>query len=107
MEWDLLSPAAVAAAAGRTSVPAQDHRASLIAVGPRSLSTTRWAGGSALVPIPEDIEQVRAQSPQLAQRWRVCVREVLDDAMSRGAVIAGFDRQRGYLISHPSEPNSQ
>lgn len=104
VEWDLLSPAAVAAAAGQPSVPVAVDHPSLITAGPDSISTTPWSGGSAFVPVPEDIEKLRGESPSLAQSWRIGVREVLDGAMSRGALIAGFDRQRGYLLSDPATP---
>lgn len=99
VEWDLRSPAAVAAAEARPPrAPTGEHPA-LIEVGAGSLQESPWSGGPALVPIPEDIEQVRVEDPQLAQAWRGRVRDVLAGAMDRGAEITGFDRQRGYLIA--------
>ncbi|WP_083459218.1 GNAT family N-acetyltransferase [Jiangella muralis] len=104
VEWDLLSPAAVAAADARWSRPSVGEHPALIEVGEGSLHVVPWTGGAAFVPVPEDIEQVRIEDPRLAQAWRHRVRDVLAGAMDRGAEITGFDRQRGYVIAPTPTP---
>ncbi|MBO9523700.1 MAG: GNAT family N-acetyltransferase [Nocardioidaceae bacterium] len=66
------------------------------------VTRTTWTRGAALVPVPEDIERLRAESPALAQAWRGALRHVLGTAMADGAVITGFDKHHGYLIDDPT-----
>ncbi len=105
VEWELESQTAKAAAEGARQEP---HPSSdfptLIEVTGYSLQPAVWSGGPALVPVPEDIERVRAEDPKLAQAWRSAVRGVLGAALDSGAQVTGFDRTHGYLIDNSSAP---
>lgn len=60
----------------------------------------REARGDVLsVAVPEDIERVRASSPQLATRWRLAVREHLGGLLGAGHRVIGFDDEVGYLLA--------
>lgn len=48
--------------------------------------------------IPPDIEAIRNTDPDLALSWRVALRAVMHGAMSDGAQVVAFDRDRGYLL---------
>lgn len=71
VEWDLLRPAPLA--------PRADEAA-------------------ATVPVPDDIETLRAGDPAEAALWRRAVRRDLSGPMSAGMRIAGFDARAGYLL---------
>lgn len=58
-------------------------------------------GAVVLVELPQDIERLRASSPDLASRWRLAVRESLGRLMSRGYRVTGLDPRRGYLLEAP------
>ncbi|MBJ7469821.1 MAG: GNAT family N-acetyltransferase [Solirubrobacteraceae bacterium] len=48
------------------------------------------------VAVPDDIERIRIESPQLARRWREVTRCALSRTSTR---ILAFDRERGYLVT--------
>jgi predicted GNAT superfamily acetyltransferase len=48
------------------------------------------ATGSALLPIPADIDALLATDPEAARAWRLRVREALPAAFAAGFVITGF-----------------
>ncbi|MCP2263739.1 GNAT family N-acetyltransferase [Promicromonospora thailandica] len=88
VRWDLRAPAVIRAAAPGAawrSVP----------------------GGSdgvppdAVVPVPPDIERLRATDPAAAHDWRLRVRESLAPHLAAGAAV-GYDRERGYLVHVPA-----
>jgi predicted GNAT superfamily acetyltransferase len=54
------------------------------------------------VPVPPDIEGLRAADPAAAHEWRLRVRESLGPYLAAGAAV-GYDRERGYLIRTPIE----
>lgn len=56
----------------------------------------------AVVPVPADIEGLRAADPAAAHEWRLRVRESLGPYLAAGHRV-GFDRERGYLIHTPIE----
>lgn len=61
--------------------------------------------GKLLVEIPTDISGVKAQNPELAQRWRMETREILEHYLGRGYIVSDFitakedrERQGFYLL---------
>jgi predicted GNAT superfamily acetyltransferase len=61
------------------------------------------------VLIPEEIENVRAQSVEEHQRWRVRVREDFQSKLTTGLIVRGFERENGagrYLLG-PDEAQFQ
>ncbi|PUB31891.1 putative GNAT superfamily acetyltransferase [Promicromonospora sp. AC04] len=84
VRWDLRAPEVAAACA-----PGREGAAD--AVGP-----------DAVVPVPADIEGLRATDPAAAHDWRLRLRESLGPYLAAGTVV-GFDRERGYLIHAPIE----
>jgi len=57
---------------------------------------------TAVVPVPPDIEGLRAADPAAAHAWRLRMRESLGPYLAAGATV-GYDRERGYLIHHQTE----
>jgi predicted GNAT superfamily acetyltransferase len=109
VHWDLLSPLATAASAGRpgpASLAAERARGAVVALsesdrGP--VSGLPVAGGSGsrrfLVGVPADIEAMRLAAPGLAASWRTALRDVLAPLMAAGARVTGFDRSGWYVVS--------
>lgn len=89
-------------AASRTAVRSTVGPVPLLRVQGEQIAEAVWTGGPALVPVPEDIERLRVDCPDQARAWRSAVRQVLAGAMADGAVVAGFERDRGYLIDDPA-----
>jgi predicted GNAT superfamily acetyltransferase len=77
LSWDLTSPRATAAAERRLP----------------------WVTGPRRVPLPEDIESLRAKDPAAARGWRLSVREALLPALASGAVITGLDSEGALVLS--------
>jgi predicted GNAT superfamily acetyltransferase len=50
------------------------------------------------VAVPSDIELLRLVDLDQARTWRLKVREQLTTALATGGHVAGFDRERGYLV---------
>jgi predicted GNAT superfamily acetyltransferase len=80
IRWDLRSPKAAAAAAGKRHTVAPD------------------TAGVTWVPIPADIESLRRTDPKAALAHRFALRERLQAAFAEGQAIAGFDREKGYAL---------
>jgi predicted GNAT superfamily acetyltransferase len=55
-------------------------------------------GSRAVVATPRDVEQIRADDPDLAQRWRIAVREALVGAFDAGYRIVGITKDGRYLL---------
>ena len=55
-------------------------------------------GATVLVAVPRDIGAIRSHDPELAARWRVAVREALEDLIGNGGRIDGFDRSGWYVV---------
>ncbi|MFT4084546.1 MAG: GNAT family N-acetyltransferase [Nocardioides sp.] len=81
VRWALASPEVVAACAGR----------------PRRAEVPPGAAAS-WVAVPPDIEALRTDDPEQARGWRAKVRDQLTTALAAGARVAGFDKERGYLV---------
>lgn len=107
IRWDLNSPAAVEASAGRPA-PA-DAAAELARGAVVALSSSdhgrpvlgSLAGQRLLVAVPADVEGLRRTDPGCAKEWRTAVREVLGTLLADGAVSAGFDRAGWYVLTRP------
>ena len=50
------------------------------------------------VAVPPDVEVLRLVDLDQARSWRLKVREQLTTALATGGHVAGFDRERGYLV---------
>jgi predicted GNAT superfamily acetyltransferase len=57
----------------------------------------------ASVPVPGDIEAVRAVSATDAAAWRIRLREAMLANLAEGFVVGGFDDERGYLVVRPEQ----
>ena len=110
VRWDLLSPAAAEASAGRpvaASFAAERARGAVVALSAdtagRPVSGLPVAGGSGsrpfLVGVPADIEAMRLADPGLAGAWRAALRDVLSPLLAGGARVTGFDRSGWYVLS--------
>ena len=91
VRWDLtLSPvdstdavgADVALAAGLDGTP----------------SATETSAATVLVGVPDSIESLRRERPDVARSWRLALRRALGDSMSAGAKVIGFDKDGGYVV---------
>jgi predicted GNAT superfamily acetyltransferase len=91
VEWDIAAP----------EVPVEVATGQIVLdLGPDGRPLRRgWDGGPALLVVPADIEQMRAEDPTLAREWRLAVRDVLGGALDGGGAIAGFRQQQGYVIT--------
>jgi predicted GNAT superfamily acetyltransferase len=99
--WELRSPAAVAAGErGGAAEPDDDPVATILHVaadgGPRR---ERWDDGvRAVLEVPPDVERMRVEAPQLAQEWRLALRETLGAAMAGGGRVVAFRQREGYVV---------
>jgi predicted GNAT superfamily acetyltransferase len=97
--WELTAPEVVAACDGKGSQADTSDASPALSVSPDGRpSPARATGAVVCVPVPEDVEQLRQQDPELARVWRAVVRDVLHGLMSGGARVVGFSNDRGYLL---------
>lgn len=101
VSWDLTAPAVDAACAGRPAALARDDAA---VVGLDRTADGRPAAGdlggrTVLVAVPPDIEALRGTEPDIAQAWRIAVRETLGTLMAGGWRVIGFDRAGWYVLT--------
>lgn len=110
VHWDLRSPAAVEASAGKprpASFAVERSMGAVVALSAdgsgRPVPGLPVAGGSGalrfLVGVPADIEAMRLADPGLAATWRTALRDVLAPLMAGGARVTGFDRSGWYVVS--------
>jgi predicted GNAT superfamily acetyltransferase len=98
IRWRLLDPAVVVACdGGSTPSHVSDELAAgaAVALGVSSDGAPvrgRLDATTSLVAVPPDIAELRLSDPELAQRWRVAVRDVLAELVADGGRISGFDR---------------
>ncbi len=105
--WDLAAPRVRAAADGRVATP--DVTAlrgagaePLLDVGPAEEPIhTPTAAPRRLVRIPADIEQLRADDPDLARDWTDAIRATLGAAVAAGARVTGCTRDGWYVLAEP------
>ena len=79
VRWDLRDGDVEAAAAGHPVVVAP-------------------TAGFATIPVPADIERLRATDLPAARAWRRSVRERFTELLGAGGRVVGFDRQAGYIV---------
>jgi predicted GNAT superfamily acetyltransferase len=53
----------------------------------------------ATLEIPSDVEAMRETDPDAAHEWRMRLRGEIEQLLSRGLRVAGFDVERGYLFT--------
>jgi predicted GNAT superfamily acetyltransferase len=110
VHWELRSPAAAEASAGRprpASFADERARGAFVALsadeGGRPAPGLPVAGGSRarrfLVAVPADIEAMRLAEPDLAAAWRAALRDVLSPLVAGGGRVTGFDRAGWYVVS--------
>ena len=99
VRWDLEAPA--------VGAPAADGAAVALAAGPDGGPVATGTVGSAvLVGVPQDIEALRGERPEVARAWRLALRRTLGGLMLAGASVVGFDRDGGYVV-HTREDGEQ
>jgi predicted GNAT superfamily acetyltransferase len=100
VRWELGSPAAVAAAAGRGAEADPAGAAVLLdrtAADEPALSAAP-AGRRLTVAVPSDVEATRRRDPELAARWRHAVRQAMTGALDRGYRIVGITKDGRYVL---------
>lgn len=109
VQWSLLAPEVVAAAAGNFAESALDAlRVDAVRVlddgGPAGPITQAEPTGAqaVLVRVPPDIEQLRIDAPESGKRWRAGVRGAMVDRLARGWTVRGCTRDGWYLLVPPS-----
>ncbi|GAA1390113.1 GNAT family N-acetyltransferase [Catellatospora chokoriensis] len=112
VRWELLSPAAVAAARGEVrevDLPAlrAEGAAELLGRTERDAPVPPAApvpadGRVLLVAVPGDIERLRAENPVVAKLWRPAVRDAVCGALEAGYRITGISRDGWYVLEEKS-----
>ncbi|MFC7247914.1 GNAT family N-acetyltransferase [Catellatospora aurea] len=112
IRWELLSPAASAAARGEVR---EVDLAALRAAGAAELLSRTSADAPTLPPkrpptdapvllvaVPADIERLRAQDRDVAKLWRTAVRDAICGALETGYRITGMSREGWYVLEEKS-----
>lgn len=61
----------------------------------------------ALVGLPEDITALRQERPEVAEQWRVALRQSLGRALEEGLAVVGFTEEGHYVLDRtPTEAGS-
>lgn len=81
VRWHLDAPEVEAAIAGRPAEVANPG-----------------AGTRPTLDVPADIETLRRRDPERAHAWRLTLRESMLRLLGEGYRIAGFDKERGYVL---------
>lgn len=112
ISWDLLSPAAVAAARGEVrevDLPAlraagAAELLSRTSTDAPTLPPTRPPTDAPvlLVAVPADIERLRAENRDVAKLWRTAVRDAICGALETGYRITGMSREGWYVLEEKS-----
>ena len=91
-QWDLLSPGAVAAAAGRPVVPSVESAVLILDEkdGWPCATGTAHTSGPALIRLPADVERLRSTQPDAARAWRLAVRHALGPLLDVGGRADGL-----------------
>ena len=103
LRWDLASARVSDALAGATAPLSRDGWVSLGAEdalvadvhGPHVIEASSPVR---LVALPEDIVAVRRDDPELARRWRLAVREVLEPLMGGGGRVVALTTDGHYVV---------
>jgi predicted GNAT superfamily acetyltransferase len=91
IEWDLRNPMAGAGAPQSGTVVLASNDVAEPVRHP-------FAADDWLVGVPEDIERTRASAPDVAARWRLEMREVMQAGYDDGRRILGFTRDGFYIL---------
>ncbi|MEU9318751.1 GNAT family N-acetyltransferase [Streptomyces sp. NPDC048295] len=108
VRWELTGEHAVGSAAGRPHIVTLDGAGARTVVGldakpDGSPVVGRQDGGTVLVRIPAEAEELRRTDPPLAREWRYALREVLGGLMAEGHTVTGFTRDGWYVIDRHQE----
>ena len=105
VDWDISSPAVVAACAGRAAGPDQAWLRergcqTVLEADDAGRPRTQLDSGAAvtLVGVPQDATALRRSDPGLALEWRALVKQHLADAFNDGAWITGFVKDGFYVL---------
>jgi predicted GNAT superfamily acetyltransferase len=101
VEWDLLAPDVVSVCDAGRAIPAADSgiiQTALQVADDGRPRRSGWDSQRAVFMVPQDVEVMRREAPELAREWRLVVRETLGSAMASGARVAGFRRDEGYVV---------
>jgi len=103
--WDLVADRATAAAGGEhATVDIDALRAAGAAVAlevganGEPVLGNRGYDGPALIQVPADIVELRAQDPELGRRWRRALRDELPAAFAAGLSVTGVSRDSWYVL---------
>ncbi len=106
VEWELDSSRAAEASVGRLPEPDVDalqRSGARIALSVGDTGEPRVDKGTPatalLVAVPRDIVELRHSDEELAQQWRVALRDVLGGALNDGFVTTGMTRTGFYLLT--------
>lgn len=101
VHWELLGPAATAAAEARLPLLQGASLPAAVVYGTDELPVVHEVDGPARrVQLPRDIEALRLADPAAAHRWRVAVREAVLPALAGGGVVRGLT-EAGELVIEP------
>jgi predicted GNAT superfamily acetyltransferase len=96
IEWDLAAPMPGRGVARHgTVVLSRNARGEPVR---QPLTSDNW-----LVAVPEDIEKTRIVAPDLAARWRLEVRDVMQAGYDDGRGILGFTKDGFYILGRHDE----
>jgi len=111
VSWDLWSPEATAACAGRfspASAAAERSRGAraVLSAGADGWPVSGTFGADSpesvlLVAVPADIEGLRESDPACAAAWRGAVRDALQPLLACGGMVTGFDKAGWYVVEVP------
>ncbi|WP_144119062.1 GNAT family N-acetyltransferase [Catellatospora sichuanensis] len=112
VRWELLSPAASAAARGEVrevdlAALRADGAAELLGRTERDAPAPPAApppmdGRVLLVAVPGDVEQLRFENREVAKLWRPAVRDAICGALEAGYRITGMSRDGWYVLEDKS-----
>ena len=98
MRWELTSERSVQAAEGHSPEPARGDGAVVLSADPEGEPTTdSRADDTLLAWIPDDIVQIREESPASAHNWRHAVRRTVGSALGDGYRAETITRD-GWLL---------
>lgn len=92
VEWSLGEPDSGTSQAPAAGIEAELTPSRLWSSTEPSETCALPSTGPVLVPIPEDIQQLKRESPDTAHRWRQATRRVFQHYLERDYLIAGFER---------------
>jgi predicted GNAT superfamily acetyltransferase len=105
--WDLASTRVSDSLSGRRPMPSSDalvaRGAAIVLTHDGELLDEESADECELIAVPPDIVALRRVDPNLAQRWRICLREAMEPRLSEGAVVDSLTDDGYYVVRWPRE----